>query len=62
MKNLILKTVMSIILFIAIVSACCLDSKTYIPFIVLAICSLILSLFAYANNMFRWSYENENDY
>ena len=34
----------------AIMSACCLDSDSYIPIAVCAVCTLWLSLFAIANS------------
>lgn len=53
MKNVILKTIMSIIGIIFIVSACLLDSENSIPFFVMIFCMGILILFLYANNFFK---------
>ena len=54
MKNKILKTVMTIVLFIWCYSACALDSLSNIPLVVCAITTGILALFAYANRGKRY--------
>ena len=49
-KNIILKSVMSVIGFICMLSACALDSPTWIPTIVFVITFGILAVFALAND------------
>lgn len=48
-KNAVLKAVTMIAIIGAIVSGCCLDSKSKIPMIVLAVCLAWVSLFSIAN-------------
>ena len=48
-KNKILKATTYIAIFGALISGCCLDSKSYIPMIILGICLLWISLIALAN-------------
>lgn len=52
LKNMILKTVFSITGGVCLISACALDSKSWIPLIVCVITFLLLMLFAYANGLF----------
>ena len=52
-KNIILKSIMSVIGFICLLSACALDSPSWIPTIVFSITFGILALFAYANGWFN---------
>lgn len=49
MKNIILKTITAIATLLAILSACALDSDTYIPYAVLIGCMVWLGLFLYVN-------------
>ncbi len=52
MKNKILKFVMTTSMFVFAFSACCLDSKNYIPFIIsMLISGSIIMLFLKANNL-----------
>ena len=51
-KNIILKTVMSIVFFVCAYSVCAVDSPSWIPLIVFVITFGILVLFAYANGAF----------
>jgi hypothetical protein len=48
-KNKILKATTYIAIFGALISGCCLDSKSYIPMVILGICLLYISLIALAN-------------
>lgn len=48
-KNKILKSIMSCVAFIALFTASMLDSVSYIPFIVLSVCMVILIVFIIAN-------------
>lgn len=57
MKNKILKVVTSIVGFLWLVSVCAIDSASWIPTIICAICSAYLILFAYANNWFEDYYD-----
>lgn len=52
MKNIILKTTAYIMGILWIVSACALDSASWIPFYVCCGSGAWLVLFAYANKMF----------
>ncbi len=55
MRKIVLKVVMSLIGFIFLFSACCLDSKKWFLFLIICILSgSLLYLFAYANN---WIYK-----
>ena len=49
MKNKILKAINYIMAFIFLFFACLLDSDTWIPYITVAICMMILFLFLIAN-------------
>ena len=49
MKNRILKSIMACVVFIALITASMLDSVSYIPFIVLSVCIVILTMFVIAN-------------
>lgn len=55
-KNAILKTITAIAGLVFILSACALDSDSWLPFIALCISALWLSVFAYANGWLegRW--------
>lgn len=48
-KNNILKSIMYCVAFIAILMACMVDSDSYIPYIVLMVCMVVLSVFMIAN-------------
>ena len=48
-KNFILKSITYVAAILFTVSACALDSATWIPAIVCLICAIWLMLFAYAN-------------
>ena len=48
-KNKVLKVTTYIAIFGALISGCCLDSKSYIPMIILGICLVWVSLIALAN-------------
>ena len=49
LKNRILKSIMSCVVFIALITASMLDSVSYIPFIVLSVCIAILTMFIVVN-------------
>ena len=49
LKNRILKSIMACVVFIALITASMLDSVSYIPFIVLLACIVILTVFIIAN-------------
>lgn len=49
LKNKILKSIMSCVAFIALITASMLDSVNYIPFIILSACIAILTVFIVAN-------------
>ena len=49
LKNKILKSIMTCVVFIALITASMLDSVSYIPFIVLSVCIAILTVFIIAN-------------
>lgn len=49
MKNRILKSIMACVLIIALITASMLDSVSYIPFIVLSVCIMVLIVFIIAN-------------
>ena len=49
LKNKILKSIMVCVVFIALITACMLDSVSYIPFIVLSVCIAILTMLMIAN-------------
>lgn len=49
LKNIILKTVAYIMVFLFLVAGCALDSDSWIPHIVCIVSLLWLALFAYAN-------------
>ena len=48
-KNKIIKSIIVFIVFIALITASMLDSVSYIPFIVLAVCIVVLTVFIIAN-------------
>ena len=48
-KNKILKSIMACVFVIALLTASMLDSVSYIPFIVLAFCIVVLTVFIIAN-------------
>jgi len=54
-RNAILKAYASIVFFIWCFAACCLDSPSWTPFIVVVITSLLLAWYAWANASY---YEN----
>ena len=49
LKNRILKSIMACVVFIALITASMLDSVSYIPFIVLSVCIVVLTVFIIAN-------------
>ena len=49
LKNKILKSIMACVVFIALITASMLDSVSYIPFIVLSACIVVLTVFIIAN-------------
>lgn len=49
MKNRILKSIMACVVFIALITASMLDSVSYIPFIILSACIVVLTVFIIAN-------------
>ena len=49
LKNKILKSIMACVVFIALITASMLDSVSYIPFIVLSACIVILTVFIIVN-------------
>ena len=49
LKNKILKSIMACVVFIALITASMLDSVSYIPFIVLLACIVVLTVFIIAN-------------
>lgn len=50
MKNKILKAIAWAVSLVWIVSACLIDSDSWIPFIVYVICEIYMVLFSYAND------------
>ena len=49
LKNKILKSIMTCVVFIALITASMLDSVSYIPFIVLSVCIAVLTVFIVVN-------------
>lgn len=49
LKNKILKSIMACVVFIALITASMLDSVSYIPYVVLVVCMVILITFMIAN-------------
>ena len=49
LKNKILKSIMACVAFIALITASMLDSVSYIPYVVLVVCMVILITFMIAN-------------
>ena len=49
LKNKILKSIMTCVVFIALITASVLDSVSYIPFIVLSVCIAVLTVFIVVN-------------
>lgn len=49
LKNKILKSIMACVLIIALITASMLDSVSYIPFIILSVCIVVLTVFIVAN-------------
>lgn len=49
LKNKIIKSIMTCVVFIALITASMLDSVSYIPFIVLSVCIVVLTVFIIAN-------------
>lgn len=49
LKNKILKSIMACVAIIALITASMLDSVSYIPFIVLSACIVVLTVFIIAN-------------
>lgn len=49
LKNRILKSIMACVAFIALIMACMVDSDSYIPYIILVACTVILIVFMIAN-------------
>ena len=48
-KNAIIKTITTIAVIVALLDACCLDSNSWIPIVVLWICIVWICLVAVAN-------------
>ena len=48
-KNKILKSIMACVFVIALITASMLDSVSYIPFIILSVCIVVLTVFIVAN-------------
>lgn len=62
-KNIILKSIMACVFIIALITASMLDSISYIPFIILAVCIVVLTAFIIANwDMIvrKYSVDNQN--
>ena len=53
MKNKVLKAIAYIVGTLWIISACAIDSESWIPTIVCAVRTAYLALFSYANNWFE---------
>ena len=49
LKNKILKSIMACVVFIALITASMLDSDSYIPYVILVVCMVILITFMIAN-------------
>ena len=49
LKNRILKSIMTCVAFIALIMACMVDSDSYIPYVILVACTVILITFMIAN-------------
>ena len=49
LKNRILKSIIYFISFLFLLSACMLDSDSYIPYVILVACTVILIVFMVAN-------------
>ena len=49
LKNRILKSIIYFISFLFLLSACMLDSDSYIPYVILVACMMILIVFMIAN-------------
>ena len=49
LKNKILKSIMACVVFIALITASMLDSDSYIPYVILVACTVILIVFMIAN-------------
>ena len=49
LKNKILKSIMACVAFIALIMACMVDSDSYIPYVILVACMMILFAFMIAN-------------
>lgn len=59
-KNFILKTITCIAGILFFVSACAIDSPSWIPTIICVVCMIWLGLFAYANGyMDDYDFEEE---
>jgi hypothetical protein len=60
MVKRIVKIFMYLVGFLWIISACSLDSPTWLPFIVNVVCTAILAFYAYLNNWF-YDYKYKED-
>jgi|GEM_PF-2495465 len=59
-KNFILKTITYFAALLFLVSACAVDSPSWIPTIVCCVCMIWLTLFAYANSDYFEDYDFED--
>lgn len=59
MKNAILKTITAINAVVFIAAMCFADSDSYVPFIVMGICSVWLLPFAIANSEEYWEWDRK---
>lgn len=49
LKNKIIKSIMACVTFIALIMACMVDSDSYIPYVILVACTVILFVFMIVN-------------
>lgn len=59
MKNKILKAIAYVVGTVWIISACEIDSESWIPTIVCAVCTAYLALFSYANDFWEGYYDED---
>lgn len=58
----VIKYLMYLVFFLWLVSVCALDSPSWTPTIVCAVCTVILALYSWANNWFYdYNYEEDTD-
>ena len=60
MRQKIVLALFRVSLILAIISACCLDSRSNIPMVVLSICLVYIGLFTVANTVERGDKDNED--